>query len=78
MLRNLITVCKRTAEGILRVSADNVFGNDDAKQQCFGEWPLESLSSNNGSFIYGTPGHWGLLTCLRSWEQMTQIQIDAN
>ena len=40
MLRNLISVCYRTAEELLRVHTDDVSDETDTKWQCFGEWPL--------------------------------------
>ena len=67
MPRNLITVCLKTAEELLRVPTDNVLGNDDTERQCFGKWSLESLSNNDGNFVSGTPGHWGLLACFQNW-----------
>ena len=67
MLRNSINVCYRTAEELLRVHTDDILGNDDAERQCFGEWVLESLFNNDGKFVSGSPGHWGLLACFHSW-----------
>ena len=34
-----------------------MYCNDEAKQQCVGEWPLQSLSNNDGNIVSGTPGH---------------------